>query len=112
MTIENHLNLAIKMVIKMQRVTIVKKNIFFFKNNMACQIPADCLNEIFGYLNVLREILHSCLLVNRFWCEVVVRILWKDIWSFTNSSLKLISILIACLPNESKDLLCTNEIFI
>jgi len=83
---------------------------------MACQIPADCLYEIFEYLKdkfLDRDIisLHSCLLVNRFWCEVAVGILWKDILDFehdSNSSFKLISILIACLPNESKVLLYTN----
>jgi len=87
---------------------------------MACQIPADCLYEIFEHLKnkcFERDIisLHSCLLVNRFWCEVAVKILWRDILSFeydSNSSSKLVSTLIACLPNESKNLLYKNEIFI
>src|ERR1043166_5422224 len=88
---------------------------------MPCQLPADCLNEIFEYLEKDKITLHSCLLVNRLWCQVAVRILWMDVWSFpyrdyTNSYqahlIAIISTLIACLPNESKDLLNTNGIFI
>src|ERR1041384_7066785 len=42
------------------------------------QLPADCLNEIFEYFDKDKLTLHSCLLVNRLWCEVSVRILWKS----------------------------------
>ncbi len=48
------------------------------------------------------EDLYSCLLVNRLWCEVSVPILWIDIQSY--------NILIACLPNESKEILHKNGI--
>ena len=69
---------------------------------MPCQLPADCLNEIFEYLE--DKDLHSCLLVNRLWCEVSVQILWTSIQNYNT--------LIACLPNESKEILYKNEIFI
>src|SRR5581483_3829428 len=84
--------------------------------------PADCLSEIFENLEEDKITLHSCLLVSHLWCEVSVGILWKDIWSFIYSSTSykhrrqvesaVISTLIACLPNESKELLQKNEIFI
>ena len=61
------------------------------------QLPADCLNEIFEYLEKDGVTLRSCLLVNRLWCEVSVRILWRSIRNY--------STLIACLPNESKEIL-------
>jgi len=53
--------------------------IFFSKylinyNKMSCQLPADCLNEIFECLED-KATLRSCLLVNRHWCEVSVQIL-------------------------------------
>jgi len=74
---------------------------------MAHQV--DCLNEIFEYLERNRTTLHSCLLVNRLWCEVSVRILWRDIcnikYYFCRFSLpfevakSIINSLIACLPN-------------
>src|SRR5581483_3451406 len=89
---------------------------------MPCQLLADCLNEIFEYLEEDKASLHSCLLVNRLWCEIAVRILWRDIWSFRynvqyNSCRKhvpsaIISTLIACLPNESKNFLHKNGISI
>src|SRR5256885_2963380 len=60
-------------------------------------MSADCLNEIFECLEEDKVTLRSCLLVNRLWCEVSVRILWKSIRNYNT--------LIACLPNESKEIL-------
>ena len=88
---------------------------------MAFQLPTDCLNEIFEHLEEYPTSLRSCLLVNRFWCEIAVRILWKNVWNFPISMyyghriyapLSILSTLIACLPNESKNLLYENGIFI
>src|SRR6266542_2653090 len=76
---------------------------------MPRQLPADCLNEIFEYLEKDKVALHSCLLVNRLWCEVSVRILWRNIWivnplSYNRLKIEtsIINTLIASLPNESK----------
>ncbi|RIA90388.1 hypothetical protein C1645_876130 [Glomus cerebriforme] len=66
------------------------------------QLPADCLNDIFEYLEDNGVTLQSCLLVNRLWCEVSVGIFWRTIRKF--------STLITCLPNESKEILYKNEI--
>src|SRR5204863_2980440 len=66
------------------------------------QLPADCLNEIFEYLEDDKVTLRSCSLVNRLWCEVSVRILWRRIRNYNT--------LIACLPNESKEILFKNGI--
>src|SRR5436309_639559 len=68
------------------------------------QLPADCLNDIFGCLEEDKITLHSCLLVNRLWCEVSVRILWKSVLNCNT--------LMACLPNESKEILYENGIII
>src|ERR1043165_6462921 len=68
------------------------------------QLPTDCLNEIFEYLEEDKVTLHSCLLVNRLWCEVSVIILWRNIRNYNT--------LIACLPNESKEILSKNGIII
>src|SRR5436190_843531 len=64
------------------------------------QLLADCLDEIFEYLDSGN--LRSCLLVNRLWCKISVRILWRNIWNYNT--------LIACLPNESKEILSKNGI--
>src|SRR5436190_20812618 len=68
------------------------------------KLPVDCLNEIFEYLEDDADTLRSCLLVNRLWCEVSVRILWRSIRNYNT--------LIACLPNESRDILYKNRIII
>ncbi|GBB92250.1 hypothetical protein RclHR1_01990022 [Rhizophagus clarus] len=89
---------------------------------MTLQLPIDCLDEIFEYLEEDYITLHSCLLVNRLWCEITVRILWRNVWNLkysighnsyrTHVPLAIIGTLIACLPDESKDLLNKNGIFI
>src|SRR5437763_1210889 len=66
------------------------------------KLPADCLNEIFEYLEEDKISLRSCLLVNRLWCEISVRILWRSIRNYNT--------LIACLPTESKEILHKNGI--
>ena len=63
---------------------------------------ADCLNEIFEYLEDDKVTLFSCLLVNRLWCGVSARILWKKVRNYDT--------LMACLPNESKEILRNNGI--
>src|SRR5437763_463601 len=88
---------------------------------MLCLLPADCLNEVFENLDDDQITLHSCLLVNRLWCRISVRILWRDIWRFKHSfaftyrtevASAILDTLISCLPNESKEFLNKNEIFI
>ncbi|CAB4414020.1 unnamed protein product [Rhizophagus irregularis] len=69
-------------------------------------LPADCLNEIFECLNDDKNTLYSCLLVNRLWCQISVRILWRNV------STSNFSTLIACLPEESKKFLDDNGIII
>src|ERR1043165_1594476 len=66
------------------------------------QLSADCLNEIFEYLEKDKITLRSCLLVNRIWCEVSVRILWREIRNYHT--------LIACLPDALKEILSKNGI--
>src|SRR6266542_384474 len=66
------------------------------------KLPADCINEIFEYLEDDDDSLYSCLLVNRFWCKISVRILWRNIRNYNT--------LINCLPSESKEILYKNEI--
>ena len=71
------------------------------------QLPGDCINEIFEYLEDEQVTLRSCLLVNRLWCEVAVRILWRDVQYYCSFNFRT---LMACLSNESKEILQKNEI--
>jgi len=66
------------------------------------QLTADCLEEIFEYLENDKNTLYSCLLVNRLWCKTSVRFLWRGIRNYNT--------LIACLPNESKEIFNKNNI--
>ncbi|PKY48631.1 hypothetical protein RhiirA4_464276 [Rhizophagus irregularis] len=86
---------------------------------MPCQLPYDCHNYIFEYLNDDddKNTLYSCLLVNSLCCEIAVRILWRDVWKFCDYDkkhilLSIINTLIAFLPKESKEFLHKNGITI
>ena len=68
------------------------------------QLNADCLNEIFEYFDKDKITLHSCLLVNRLWCKIIIRILWTSVWNYDT--------LIACLPDESKEILYKIELLL
>src|SRR3954469_74320 len=87
---------------------------------MSCLLPTECLSEVFENLEDDKITLNSCLLVSRLCCKISVRILWRNIWSVIYSatchqlkiSSAILSTLISCLPNESKELLHKNKIFI
>ena len=73
------------------------------------QLLADCLFHIIEYLEDDQVTLRSCILVNRLWCEISVRFLWRDnLYYNTSNYITLIS----CLPNESKEILSGNGIII
>ncbi|PKK64828.1 hypothetical protein RhiirC2_786967 [Rhizophagus irregularis] len=81
-------------------------------------LPIDCLKKIFECLDDNKVALHSCLLVSRLWCRVSVEILWRNIWDTVlqlyqlDALSKIFNTLIACLPNESKELLFNKGVFI
>jgi hypothetical protein len=83
-------------------------------------LPTDCLNGIIDHLEKDKNTLHSCLLVNRLWCKIAVRILWRDVWDYKDiyqqrslrAASSILRTLIACLPNKSKEILHKNDIFI
>ncbi|CAG8559289.1 1_t:CDS:1 [Funneliformis mosseae] len=70
---------------------------------MPFQLPYECLNEILKNLKVEKD-LRSCSLVNHFWCEVSIRILWRNIHNY--------NLLIGCFSDESKEILRKNDIII
>jgi hypothetical protein len=79
---------------------------------MTSQFLIDYLTQILEYLEEDKATLFSCLLVNRLWCRISVKILWKDFRIpikgrpyYYNHNLLPLTILINCLPNESKDLI-------
>ncbi|GBB95869.1 hypothetical protein RclHR1_02630014 [Rhizophagus clarus] len=73
------------------------------------QLSIDCFKEIFECLEDDKSTLYSCILVNRFWCKVSVRILWRNVKNFNTSTFNA---LISYLPKESKEILDENGIII
>ncbi|RIA86063.1 hypothetical protein C1645_829863 [Glomus cerebriforme] len=83
-------------------------------------LTSDLLYIIFKELKKDVNSLHSCLLVNRLWCEMVVPILWRNPWKFyeliefTVRKQKFVKslyrVLILLLSSESKELLINNGI--
>ena len=61
-----------------------------------------------------RGTLHSCLFVNKAWCEIIVPMLWKNPWKYltanTNIKVKisLLNVIVSHLLNETKEILKKN----
>src|ERR1044072_8389254 len=75
------------------------------------KLNIDCLRSVFYQMD--RNSLHSCLLVNREWCKIIVPILWKIYpWCEYHSEKfgKLLDTILSCLPSSSKQLLSDNDI--
>ncbi|CAG8717028.1 5265_t:CDS:1, partial [Acaulospora morrowiae] len=70
--------------------------------NSAC-LPADCLYDIFNLLKDDIKSLHSCILVNRLWCEIAIPYLWAH--PFTQSTpppASLVNTFIASLSDADR----------
>ncbi|PKC69736.1 hypothetical protein RhiirA1_503661 [Rhizophagus irregularis] len=70
---------------------------------MESQLSTETWTQIFNYLES-RADLHSCLLVNRLWCRIMVKILWEHPFSYNMSHEKFKSILktyLTCLNERS-----------
>ncbi|GBB99206.1 hypothetical protein RclHR1_03450001 [Rhizophagus clarus] len=77
------------------------------------KINVDCLSFIFNELQTNKTYLHSCLLVNKKWCHLIVPILWESHpWNINNkkSKEKLFNIILSCLSFTSRQLLFDNNI--
>ena len=44
----------------------------------------EIINEIIQYFQNDFSTLHSCILVNKFWCQITIPLLWKDPFSVKN----------------------------
>ncbi|CAB4418632.1 unnamed protein product [Rhizophagus irregularis] len=73
------------------------------------EINLDCLVLIFNVLINDEKSLHSCLLVNKKWCNIVVPILWKRCF-LGEINEKLCNAILSFLPSSSKKLLSNNDI--
>ncbi|RIB23695.1 hypothetical protein C2G38_2072077 [Gigaspora rosea] len=72
-------------------------------------IPADCIEEIVEFLENNIRTLHSCLLVNRLWCQTVVPVLWRQPFRYKrfNPSANLLQtywscMTVDCIPIEDR----------
>ncbi|CAG8446600.1 1718_t:CDS:2 [Diversispora eburnea] len=72
-------------------------------------IPADCLIEIFSYLEDDQKTLQSCVLVNKLWCENSVPVLWAQPFNDVTPS-SIIDIYMSCLTEAGRTYLIDNGI--
>jgi hypothetical protein len=73
----------------------------------------DILFLIFEELQDDSKSLFSCLMVNRFWCEIVIPILWRNPWCYDISYFNknyLFLIIASYLPDYIKEFLTRQEI--
>jgi hypothetical protein len=65
----------------------------------------DILYLIFDELQDDKKTLYSCLRVNKTWCEIIIRILWKNPWKFLNKGKEklLLNVIISHLTEKSRN---------
>jgi hypothetical protein len=75
------------------------------------KLNKDIIFLILKELQNDRGTLHSCLFVNKAWCEIIVPMLWKNPWKYltanTNIKVKisLLNVIVSHLLNETKEIL-------
>ena len=77
------------------------------------KLNVDCLFLIFNQMK--ENSLHSCLFVNKEWCNIAVPILWKkyskvNLSKENEESKNLFNTILSCLPLTSRQLLSDNGI--
>src|SRR6266498_1571227 len=72
------------------------------------KLNLDCLILIIKKLQNDKNSLHSCLLVNKEWCNIIVPILWKH--SLNVPIRNVFEIILSCLSSSSKQILINNDI--
>ncbi|CAG8434677.1 5888_t:CDS:2 [Funneliformis mosseae] len=71
-------------------------------------LSADCVYEILKYVEEDIKTVHSCVLINRMWCETSVPILWRNPWKVNipyikgKVSVALFTALFSCLEKDIK----------
>ncbi|PKY44311.1 hypothetical protein RhiirA4_541752 [Rhizophagus irregularis] len=78
---------------------------------MITELNIDCLIKIFEILENDHKSLHSCILVNKLWCQCAIPKLWKNPWrngEKISSQVSLIKTYISAFPKESKEILLEN----
>jgi len=90
-------------------IILIPLNFFSFVKML--KLIRDVLYLIFKELQDDKKTLHSCLLVNKTWCEIIVPILWKNSWIYSRGKEKLLlSVIIQHLSNEFKNYIMSRGI--
>src|SRR5438034_4068147 len=69
------------------------------------KLNRDVLYFIFESFQDDKKTLHTCLLINKTWCEIIVPILWRNPWKFLKKEKEkmLFNIIISHLSDELKN---------
>ncbi|GES76373.1 hypothetical protein GLOIN_2v1498549 [Rhizophagus clarus] len=73
-------------------------------------LPADCIYEIIQYIIHDIKTLHSCIVLNQDYCQVVVRILWRNPFKYVKDERKkslLFRTYFSCLDDQEKKQITT-----
>jgi hypothetical protein len=73
------------------------------------KLNKNILYLIFEELQYDKNALHSCLLVNKIWCETIVPILWKNPWKYLIRRKVLLKVILSHLSDELKNNLLKNK---
>ncbi|RIA99563.1 hypothetical protein C1645_811370 [Glomus cerebriforme] len=74
-------------------------------NKVSPLLPMECIQQIIEYLLQEKQGLYSSLLINRYWCKIVIPYLWKRPFELCSSKnrLKLFRTYLLCFDQEELD---------
>ena len=79
------------------------------------RLNKDVLFLVIEELSNDRKSLHSCLLVDRTWCEITIPLLWKNPWKFcalnSAESILLFNVILSHLSEKSRENLKQFDLF-
>ncbi|CAG8456032.1 9620_t:CDS:1 [Acaulospora morrowiae] len=82
---------------------------------MISRLPCEVLEEVFNYLSSDSNFLYNCLLVDKLWCQIIVRILWRNPWNYYSLSKsmfwsRITRTIVSMIPRESEKFMLQNGI--
>src|SRR3954454_16146924 len=78
------------------------------------KLNKDVLYLILQELREDKKTLHSCLLISKTWCEIIIPILWEDPWKHLKKEKKklFLNVIISHLSDNSRNYFCQDTDFL
>jgi hypothetical protein len=76
------------------------------QKNVSVTLPADCIYEIIQYVAHDMKTLHSCIALNQTFCQISIRLLWRNPFKYVQDETKrslIFQTYFSCLDDKEKE---------